>query len=160
MRNLSVALIILAALGAVSPLSGRAEDELFDTQAARQHIDKGLTDLKAKSYNAAIKEFEQAAEMDPQAEAYYYLGYTYYLKAKYGQDTVESRKKSRENFDKAYEIDPGFSPTRLKQMEPAPPSGEQQSVKSSGTSSAPAPQEPEAASAPSPTASPDQTPHQ
>ncbi len=32
----------------------------------------------------------------------------------------ENRKMSLENFEKAYEIDPNFSPTRFKPSEPAP----------------------------------------
>jgi len=87
-------------------------EDFFDTSAATKHMQQGFTFLKAKKYDFAVKEFEEAASINPDAEVYYYLGYTYYLKGRNGDE--ESRKKSRENFDKSYEIDPNFSPTRFK----------------------------------------------
>jgi tetratricopeptide (TPR) repeat protein len=91
-------------------------EEPFDTTTASKHVGQGISLLHAKKYDAAIKEFEEAASINPDAEAYYYLGYTYYLKGRNGDE--ESRQKSRENFSKAYEIDPNFSPTRYKPAEP------------------------------------------
>ncbi len=114
-RTLVFVLTILAVL---APLIGHAEEELFDTKAAAEHIEKGIAQLKAKNFDAAIAEFEESASISPEAEAYYYLGYAYYLKGRSGDG--ESRKLSRENFEKAYEIDPSFSPTRYKPPEPAP----------------------------------------
>ena len=91
-------------------------DELFDNATASKHMDQGISFLKAKDFDAAIKEFQESADIAPEAEAYYYLGYAYYMKSR----TVdgESRKMSRENFEQAYEIDPNFSPTRYKPSEP------------------------------------------
>lgn len=91
-------------------------EEPFDTTAATKHVGQGISLLHAKKYDAAIKEFEEAASINPDAEAYYYLGYSYYLKGRHGDE--ESRQKSRENFSKAYEIDPNFSPTRYKPAVP------------------------------------------
>jgi tetratricopeptide (TPR) repeat protein len=105
------------------PLLGQAEEELFDTKAATQHLDQGITYLKAKKFDAAISEFETAADINPDAEAYYYLGYAYYLKGRTGDE--ESRNKSRENFERAYEIDPNFSPARFKPTEEVPARMEQ-----------------------------------
>jgi tetratricopeptide (TPR) repeat protein len=90
-------------------------EEPFDTAAATKHVGQGVSLLHAKKYDAAIKEFEEAASINPEAEAYYYLGYTYYLKGRNGDE--ESRQRSRENFSRAYEIDPNFSPTRFKPSE-------------------------------------------
>jgi tetratricopeptide (TPR) repeat protein len=90
-------------------------EELFDTASAAVHVKQGISLLHAKKYDAAIKEFEEAASINPDAEAYYYLGYTFYLKGRSGDES--SREKSRENFAKAYEIDPNFSPTRFKPAE-------------------------------------------
>ncbi len=115
---------VLAILVGLAPLIGNAEEELFDTKAASEHIEKGITHLKEKNFDAAIAEFEESASISPEAEAYYYLGYAYYLKGRSGD--VESRKLSRENFEKAYEIDPNFSPTRYKPPEPAPEKEKQQ----------------------------------
>ncbi len=92
-------------------------DELFDTAAASKHMDQGISCLKAKDFDAAIKEFNESASIAPEAEAYYYLGYAYYMKSR--KVDGESRRMSRENFEQAYEIDPNFSPTRYKPSEPA-----------------------------------------
>ena len=101
-----------------------AAEELFDTATAAKHLEQGIVFLKAKKFDPAIKEFEEAATVNPDAEAYYYLGYAFYLKGRSGDE--ESRKKSRDNFEKAYEINPNFSPTRYKPAEPAKTKGQPQ----------------------------------
>ena len=93
-------------------------DELFDTVAAAKHLEQGISYLKSKDFDAAINEFEESAGIYPEAEAYFYLGYAYYLKGR--KNDGKSRQKSLENFEKAYELDPNFSPTRYKPSEPAP----------------------------------------
>ncbi len=108
--------IVFLALGLVA-LTTHAADELFDTKTASEHIDKGIAYLKENNFDAAIKEFDESASISPEAEPYYYLGYTYYLKSRKGD--IESRKLSLENFDKAYEIDPNFTPMRYKPAEPS-----------------------------------------
>lgn len=90
-----------------------AEDVLFDNKEATKHIEKGVVHLQGKNYDAAIKEFDEASTISPDAEAFYYLGYAFYLKGKLNNDP-ESRKKSIENFDRAYELDPHFTPNRIK----------------------------------------------
>jgi tetratricopeptide (TPR) repeat protein len=107
--------VLCMALGLV-PLAGYAEDELFDSGEASQHIEQGIAALKNKKVDTAISEFQAAADISPEAEAFYYLGYAYYLKGRNGD--AESRKLSRENFEQAYEIDPNFSPGRYKPGEP------------------------------------------
>jgi len=94
------------------------EDGLFDTATASKHLEQGISCLKAKDFDAAIREFDESAAIAPEAEAYYYLGYAYYMKSR--KVDGESRKLSLDNFGKAYEIDPNFSPTRFKPSEPAP----------------------------------------
>jgi tetratricopeptide (TPR) repeat protein len=95
-----------------------AADELFDTASATKHMQQGFSYLNARNYDAAIHEFEESTAINPEAEAYYYLGYAYYLKSR--KVDGKSRVKSRENFEKAYEIDPHFTPTRYQPAEPAP----------------------------------------
>jgi tetratricopeptide (TPR) repeat protein len=97
-------------------------DELFDSATASKHMDQGIAFLKAKNFDAAVNEFNAAAEIAPEAEAYYYLGYAYYMKSR--KVDGDSRRMSRENFEQAYEIDPNFSPTRYKPAEPAPQQAE------------------------------------
>jgi len=80
-------------------------------------MSKGHVLLRSHKIDAAIKEFKQAAELAPEAEAFYWLGYSYYLKGRTGN--VESRRLSRENFDSAYEADPNYSPTQAAPEMPA-----------------------------------------
>jgi outer membrane protein assembly factor BamB len=101
---------ILAFVLMLAPALGQSAEELFDTKAATQHTEKGIAHLKAKNYDAAAKEFEESSAISPDAEAFYYLGYAYYMKGKISNDG-ESRKKSMENFDKAYELNPNFTPS-------------------------------------------------
>jgi tetratricopeptide (TPR) repeat protein len=144
MKMKPVLLAAAIALVVMTPLRGQADEELFDTKAAAQHLDKGIAFLKAKNIDSAIKEFDAAAEINPDAEAYYYLGYAYYLKARTSDG--ENRNKSRENFERAYEIDPNFSPSRFKPTEPAPaqvPEPEQAEPPASQTTpTQPGPEEP------------------
>ncbi len=128
-----------------------AEEELFDTKAAAAHVEKGITHLKEKTYDAAIKELEEAVTINPDAEAYYYLGYAYYEKGRKGD--AESRKKLVECFDKAYELDPGFTPSRFK---PAEAGEAKQEPKSTETEQAPAPATPSQPAGPAPGQQPDQ----
>lgn len=118
MKKNFLAAVVATVLAIMLGATAFAEEELFDTAAATKRLDQGISFLKAKNYNAAVKEFEEAVEINPDAEAYYYLGYAYYLKGRKGDK--ESRTKALENFDNAYEIDPNFSPTRYKPTEPAP----------------------------------------
>jgi len=97
-----------------------AEEELFDTKGGTAKIEKGLSLLHSKKLDAAIEQFEDAAAAAPEleAEAYYYLGYAYYLKGRAGD--AESRAKSKEYFDQAYEANPNFTPSKFKPTEPIP----------------------------------------
>ncbi len=115
MQRTALYLLFLTAFSLCGNTSAFSAEELFDTKAATQHTQKGIEHLREKDLDAAIKEFEESIAINPDAEAYYFLGYTYYLKGKTGDG--ESRKRSKENFDKAYELNPNFSPSRL--MEPA-----------------------------------------
>lgn len=109
-------LFFISALILITATAYAESESAFHSQEFKQHLTKGMALLQTHKVNAAIKEFEQAVEIAPEAEAYYWLGYAYYLKSKSGD--AESRALSRENFDRAYEIDPAFSPTPV-QPEPA-----------------------------------------
>ena len=129
---------VLTAMLSMAAAPAFPAEEVFDTATASRHLEQGISHLKAKDFDAAITEFDESASISPEAEAYYYLGYAYYMKSR--KSDGEDRKKALENFDQAYEIDPNFSPTRFKPSEPAP----QQT-----TTPAPAP-EPVAPQAPTP----------
>lgn len=128
MGTIRTIVISLAIMLLVLPALVFAQDELFDTNAAAAHVEKGLVLLKANKHDTAIVEFEKAVDIYPDAEAYYYLGYTYYLKGK--KNDAPSMKKSRENFDKAYEIDPEFAPGKSRTVETIPPGTEIKAVES------------------------------
>jgi len=108
-----VAIMMLCIL----PGLGHTADELFDTEGAAALTNKGVSDLMLGHYNAAIEALEESVGIDPQAPAFYYLGYAYYMKSKKGDG--ENRTKAMENFDKAYELDPNFTPIKIKTDEPA-----------------------------------------
>jgi tetratricopeptide (TPR) repeat protein len=130
-RSMVFVLTVLLCMAAASSF---AMEELFDTATASKHMEQGVSHLKAKDYDAAINAFDESAEVAPEAEAFYYLGYAYYMKGR--KAGGESRKLSLENFEKAYEIDPHFSPTRYRIPEPTPELATEPS-----TTEAPAPPE-------------------
>ena len=109
---------VLTAMLSMAAAPAFPAEEVFDTATASRHLEQGISHLKAKDFDAAITEFDESASISPEAEAYYYLGYAYYMKSK--KSDGENRQKALENFDRAYEIDPNFSPTRFKPSEPAP----------------------------------------
>lgn len=110
--------ILISIINTGAGLSYGAE-EAFDTKAAAAHIEKGLSHLKAKKYDDAIAEFEKAAAILPEAEPFYLLGYAFYMKGRTGDE--ESRKKAMENFEKAYELNPNYTPAKtLPTIEPSP----------------------------------------
>jgi len=109
---------VLTAMLSMAAAPAFPAEEVFDTATASRHLEQGISHLKAKDFDAAITEFDESASISPEAEAYYYLGYAYYMKSK--KSDGENRQRALENFDRAYEIDPNFSPTRFKPSEPAP----------------------------------------
>jgi tetratricopeptide (TPR) repeat protein len=135
----------------MASLSAHAAEELFDTKAAVQHMEQGIAFLKSGNYDSAVEEFEESAAISPDAEAFYYLGYAYYQKSRKGD--ADSRSKSRENFEKAYEIDPNFSPTRFKPSEPAPAPVQKQEQTAPAAQPATQPSSTAAEAAPAPPAS-------
>jgi tetratricopeptide (TPR) repeat protein len=111
-------LLVIALAAVVLCLSVQlavAEEDLFDTKAAAEYLEKGLVQLRTKHVDEAISAFEESVAIAPEAEAYYYLGYAYYLKGRSGDG--ESRKLSIESFEKAYELDAGFTPTKYQPAE-------------------------------------------
>jgi tetratricopeptide (TPR) repeat protein len=140
-KSLMMALLITAIITG-KQLVSYAADELFDAKTATEHMAKGIAHLKAKQYDAAINELEKSASVYPEAEAFYYLGYAYYMKGRKGDG--ESRKNAMENFEQAYELDPNFTPTRLMPIETLPPKPEQKNTENLQTPEAVQPAQPAA----------------
>ncbi len=98
----------------VTGLSPVFADELFDSEAATQHFNAGLDLYFKQDFKDAIKEFEAAAEINPEnANAYYFMGYSYYK--------MKDMKKAREVFEQAYEADTKYSPIRKSSTGETPP---------------------------------------
>jgi tetratricopeptide (TPR) repeat protein len=120
MRGIISSVLVLMLLSVAAPAVSAAEEELFDTKGANASVEKGLSLIKQKKYDAAVEAFEEAAAMSPdiEAEALYYAGYACYLKGRSGDE--DARQRSVEFFDRTYEINPNFSPTKFKPVEPLP----------------------------------------
>ena len=120
MRGIISSVLVLMLLSIAAPAVNSAEEELFDTKGATASVEKGFSLVKQKKYDAAVEAFEEAAAMSPdiEAEALYYAGYACYLKGRAGDE--DARQRSVEFFDRAYEINPNFSPNKFKPAEPLP----------------------------------------
>ena len=139
MREIIAGILMIMMVIAFAPAGWAADEEpLFDTKAATAGLEKGHALVKAKKYDEAVQVFEEAAATNPdvEAEAYYYAGYAYYLKSRSGDE--DSRQKSVEYFDRAYEINPNFSPNKFKPAEPMPGAAARQSGGVTPASVAPA----------------------
>jgi tetratricopeptide (TPR) repeat protein len=138
MRRTISLILMVSLVTAIVPVLVSAEEELFDSKAAAAGIEKGIKLLKAKKYDAAVEAFEDAAATSPdiEAEALYYAGYACYLKGKSGDE--DARQRSVEFFDRAYEINPNFSPNKFKPTEPMPGPGTAKSGDVTPASAAPA----------------------
>ena len=147
--KLATIITVIVMLFAVPALAPAAEEELFDTKAAAANIEKGMKHLKAKKYDAAIEALEEAVAAAPNAEAHYWLGYAYYMKGRKGDE--DARQRSIENFEQAYQINPNYTPSKLKPETIMAP-GAQQAGESSLSSAAPASKLEPGAAAPAPAA--------
>jgi len=117
MGKIKSAIFIAVMMLIILPGTGHAADDLFDTAAATALTDKGISALMRGHYDGAIEALEESVNIDPKAPAFYYLGYAYYMKSK--KSDGEDRTKAMENFGKAYELDPNFTPIKIKTAEPA-----------------------------------------
>ena len=89
-------LILLAATGSWA-------EELFDLNAAESHFQKGLQYYFQKQYPAAIQEFGETVEINPDdVRGYYFLGYSYYQ--------LQKMEKAQEAFDQAYQLNSQYTP--------------------------------------------------
>ena len=165
MRRTISFILMVSLVACFVPVIASAEEELFDTKAAAEGIEKGLNLLKAKKYDAAVEAFEEAAAISPdiEAEALYYAGYACYMKGKSGDE--DARQLSVEFFERAYEIDPNFSPNKFKPTEPMPGTPAAQAGDVTPAAAAPAgalamPPVQQAPAAPAEPAKPDEQPKQ
>jgi tetratricopeptide (TPR) repeat protein len=105
--------LLLAAAMLQDPGTGQPQQPVPATaESAQAFIARGLTLYKRLRFRAAAEQFEHAVNADPgSAAAHFYLGYTLY---KIGEPTRRmnpEKQRSREEFAKAFELDPAFQPT-------------------------------------------------
>ena len=138
MRGTIASVLVVMLLCIVSPALSAAEEELFDTKAASAALESGLKLIKQKKFDAAVEALEEAAATSPdiEAEALYYAGYACYLKSRSGDE--DARQRSVEFFDRAYEINPNFSPNKVRPADIIAAPGAQQGGDITPASAAPA----------------------
>jgi tetratricopeptide (TPR) repeat protein len=79
--------------------------------AAQSAIDAGIAAFKRRRFTQAEAEFSRAVSADPgSAAAHFYLGYTHYKMGEPPRRMNAHKERAREEFAKAYELDPGFRP--------------------------------------------------
>jgi tetratricopeptide (TPR) repeat protein len=78
---------------------------------AQSAIDAGIAAFKRRRFTQAEAEFGRAVAADPgSAAAHFYLGYTHYKMGEPPRRMNAHKERAREEFAKAYELDPGFRP--------------------------------------------------
>lgn len=109
MKYAAWAVLLLFSAG----LASAHAEMLFDAGAAQEHFKTGQDLYFKHDYKSAIKEFEEAIAIDPEnADAYYYLGYSYYK--------LKDMEKAMAVFDEAYKVDSKYSPPRKTQSAEPP----------------------------------------
>ena len=89
----------------------RAAPAAEATADAPSAIAAGQAAFKKRHFKAAQADFEKALAADPQsAAAAFYLGYTHYKMGEPPRRMNAHKERAREEFAKAYELDPGFRP--------------------------------------------------
>ena len=79
--------------------------------AALAAIDAGIAAFKRRRFSQAEAEFSKAVAADPNsAAAHFYLGYTHYKMGEPPRRMNAHKERAREEFAKAFELDPGFRP--------------------------------------------------
>jgi tetratricopeptide (TPR) repeat protein len=78
---------------------------------AQAAIDAGIAAFKRRRFTQAEAEFSRAVAADPgSAAAHFYLGYTHYKMGEPPRRMNAHKERAREEFARAYELDPGFRP--------------------------------------------------
>jgi tetratricopeptide (TPR) repeat protein len=110
---LSSLVLASALVAAQEPAPGAAPppQEPVATGAGQSSIDAGLAAFKKRRFSRAEAEFQKAVDADPSsAAANFYLGYTYYKIAEPHRRNSPGKQKALEYFDKAFQLDPSFTP--------------------------------------------------
>ncbi len=114
MLPLIVLVASLGVAGAAEPADPQTAVKSTDVPAsgaAQPSIDAGLKAFVRHHFSQAEVEFRKAVDADPQsAAAHFYLGYTYYKMGEPARRMNEHKEKAREEFAKAFELDPTFRP--------------------------------------------------
>ncbi len=97
------AIVVTALLAA--PLAAVAAEEADDALGA------GIAAFKKRNFARAEAEFGKAVDADPKsAAAHFYLGYAIYKRAEPKRPFHPDKQKAKDEFAKAFELDPSFEP--------------------------------------------------
>jgi len=95
--------IVLTALLAVPAAAIAADTD--------DSLNVGITAFKKRNFKRAEEEFEKAVDADPKsAAAHFYLGYAIYKRAEPKRPFHPDKQKAKDEFAKAFELDPNFEP--------------------------------------------------
>jgi Tfp pilus assembly protein PilF len=123
---MTIALLLLASLAQTPPVQDRpmarpaaqvppvkaATTTAPATTTDSLAIATGLKAFRQLRFTQAEIEFRKAVEADPNsAAAHFYLGYTYYKMGEPTKRLDANKQKAKEEFAKAFELDPNFKPT-------------------------------------------------
>jgi Tfp pilus assembly protein PilF len=82
---------------------------------AQSAIEAGLAAFKRRRFSQAEAEFSRAVAADPgSAAAHFYLGYTHYKMGEPPRRMNAHKERAREEFAKAFELDPAFRPVWMR----------------------------------------------
>ena len=109
------ALVFSAVLAAAAPEDAAPAKTAKTTAVAPDNtpdpLQAGLVAFKQKKFARAEDDFEKAAEENPQsAAAHFYLGYSIYKTVEHKKPFHPDKQKAAAEFQKAYELDPNFTP--------------------------------------------------
>jgi tetratricopeptide (TPR) repeat protein len=86
--------------------------ESASAMSAEEHIEAGKAAFLKRRFAVARGHFQQAVDASPDsAAAHFYLGYTIYKIAEPKRPNSPGKQEAAQHFAKAYELDPGFTPS-------------------------------------------------
>jgi len=82
-----------------------------DASTGSDPITAGIAAFKKRRFAQAEEQFAKAVEAEPSsAAAHFYLGYTIYKRVEPKRPFHPDKQRAADEFAKAFELDPGFTP--------------------------------------------------
>ena len=100
------AFVLAATMSAAETAAPAAEPASADDA-----IHAGIAAFKKRRFAQAEVQFQKAVDADPQsAAAHFYLGYTIYKRVEPKRPFHPDKQKAADEFAKAFDLDPAFTP--------------------------------------------------